>query len=140
MQAESLLAEPQGKPKNMGVGSLSLPQQIFPTQESNQGHLHGRWILYQLSYPAFLPELSYNVFFKNICCSNICNLHLADISRVFIHNMPGTVLGPRDAYVNPTQYMLFSPQATSVSPRPHGLQDTRLPCPSPSPGVSRHPY
>ena len=30
-------AEPQGKPKNTGVGSLSLLQQIFPTQESNQG-------------------------------------------------------------------------------------------------------
>ena len=28
-------AEPQGKPKNTGVGSLSLSQQIFPTQESN---------------------------------------------------------------------------------------------------------
>ena len=30
----SLPAEPQGKP-NIGVGSLSLLQQIFPTQESN---------------------------------------------------------------------------------------------------------
>ena len=33
--ADSLPAEPQGKPKNTGVGSLSLLQQIFPTQESN---------------------------------------------------------------------------------------------------------
>ena len=32
-----------------GVGSLSLLQRIFPTQESNQGLLHCRWILYQLS-------------------------------------------------------------------------------------------
>ena len=38
------------KPKNTGVGSLSLLQQIFPTQELNQGLLHGRWIFYQLSY------------------------------------------------------------------------------------------
>ena len=29
-QADSLPAEPQGKPKNTGVGSLSLLQQIFP--------------------------------------------------------------------------------------------------------------
>ena len=29
-------AESQGKPKNTGVGSLSLLQQIFPAQESNQ--------------------------------------------------------------------------------------------------------
>ena len=50
MQADSLLAEPQGKPKNTGVGSLSLLQGIFPTQESNWGLLHCRWILYQLSY------------------------------------------------------------------------------------------
>ena len=42
-------AEPQGKPKNTGVGSLSLLQQFFPAQESNQGLLHCRWILYQLS-------------------------------------------------------------------------------------------
>ena len=31
LQAGSLPAEPQGKPKNSGVGSLSLLQQIFPT-------------------------------------------------------------------------------------------------------------
>ena len=46
----SLPAEPQGKPKNIGVGSLSLLQRIFPTQELNRGLLHCRWILYQLSY------------------------------------------------------------------------------------------
>ena len=32
------------------MGSLSLLQEIFPTQESNQGLLHCRQILYQLSY------------------------------------------------------------------------------------------
>ena len=50
LQADSLPADPQGKPKNTGMGSLSILQQIFPTQESNQGLLHGRQILYQLSY------------------------------------------------------------------------------------------
>ena len=64
LQVDSLPAELQGKPKNSGVGSLSLFQQIFPTQESNQGFLHCRWILYQLSYqespptPVFLPKRS----------------------------------------------------------------------------------
>ena len=43
-QADSVPAEPQGKPKNNGVGSLSLLQQIFPTPESNWGLLHCRWI------------------------------------------------------------------------------------------------
>ena len=45
-----LPAEPQGKPKNSGVGSLSLLQRIFLAQGSNQGLLHYRQILYQLSY------------------------------------------------------------------------------------------
>ena len=50
LQVDSLPAEPQGKPKNAGVGSLSLLQGIFPTQESNWGLLHCKWILYQLNY------------------------------------------------------------------------------------------
>ena len=50
LQADSLPTEPQGKPNNTGVGSLSLLQGIFPTQELNWGLLHCRQILYQLSY------------------------------------------------------------------------------------------
>ena len=34
--------------QNTVMGSLSLLQRIFPTQESNPGLLHCRWILYQL--------------------------------------------------------------------------------------------
>ena len=40
LQVDFLPAEPQGKPKITGVGSLSLLQWIFPTQQSNQGLLH----------------------------------------------------------------------------------------------------
>ena len=36
--------------QNTGVGSLALLQWISPTQELNQGLLHCRRILYQLSY------------------------------------------------------------------------------------------
>ena len=43
LQVDSLLSEPPGKPKDTGVGSLSLLQRIFPTEESNQC---SRWILY----------------------------------------------------------------------------------------------
>ena len=50
MQVDSLSAELQGKPKNTGMGSLPLLQQIFLTQELNWGLLHCRGILYQLSY------------------------------------------------------------------------------------------
>ena len=50
LQADSLPAEPQEKPRNTGVGSLSLLQEIFLTQESTWGLLHCRQILYQLNY------------------------------------------------------------------------------------------
>ena len=49
-----LPVEPQEKTKNTGVGSLSLFQGIFPTQESNRGLLHCRQILYQPSYDGLL--------------------------------------------------------------------------------------
>ena len=50
LQVDSLPAEPQGKPKDTGVGSISLHQQLFLTQESNWVLLHCRQILYQLSH------------------------------------------------------------------------------------------
>ena len=65
MQADSLPVESQGKPKNTGVGRLSLLQQIFLIKESNQGPLHCRRILYQLSYqgsPSVIKP-----------CSTLCN-------------------------------------------------------------------
>ena len=51
VQEDSLSSQTPGKPKNTGVGSLSLLQRIFPTQELNWSLLHCRQILYQLSYP-----------------------------------------------------------------------------------------
>ena len=59
LQADSLPAKSQAKPKNTGVGNLSLLQGIFPTQESNWGLLHHRHIFYQLSYqesPLFIID------------------------------------------------------------------------------------
>ena len=50
LQADSLPSEPPGKPKNTGVGNLSLLQGNVPTQELNRGLLQCRQILYQLSY------------------------------------------------------------------------------------------
>ena len=46
LQADSLPEESPGKPKNTGVGSLSLFQGIFLTQESNRGLLPCRPILF----------------------------------------------------------------------------------------------
>ena len=90
LQAYSLLSEPPGKPMNTGVGSHALLQGIFPTQESNQGLLHCRWILYQLSYqgsPPFLINshkynqspmtgMSISYLFTPKSPSNLARLHL----------------------------------------------------------------
>ena len=65
LQAHSLPIEPQGKPKNTGVGSLSLLQRIFLTQESNWGLLHCRQILYQLGYQGSMHWLN-NVTLRDI--------------------------------------------------------------------------
>ena len=67
LQASSLPAEPQGKPKNTGVGSLSLLQWIFQTQKSNQGLLHCRQILYQLSYQGSPIQMKRWVLFVCVC-------------------------------------------------------------------------
>ena len=50
LQADSLPAEPPGKPKNTGVGSLSLLQGFVLVQESNRGLPHCRRTLYQLNH------------------------------------------------------------------------------------------
>ena len=54
LQVDPLPSETPGKPKNIGVGSLSLLQESFLTQESMWGLLHCREILYQLSYQGIL--------------------------------------------------------------------------------------
>ena len=66
LQADSLPSNPPGKPKNTGVGSLSLFQGIFPTQRWNPGLPHCRKILYPLSHRGSLCEVNWclNVLFK----------------------------------------------------------------------------
>ena len=58
LQEVFLPAEPQGKPKNTGVGSLSLLQHIFLSQELNWNLLNCSQILYQLNYQGS-PILSF---------------------------------------------------------------------------------
>ena len=57
------LYSPRNSPgQNTGVGSHSRPQAIFPTQGSNPGLPHCRWILYQLSHkgsPRILEWVAY---------------------------------------------------------------------------------
>ena len=64
-QADSLLSEPPRKPKNTGVGILSLLQGNLLTQELNQGLLHYRKILYQLSYPGSYANVHSSTIYNN---------------------------------------------------------------------------
>ena len=66
-QADSLPAEPQEKPKNTGVGSLSLLQGNLATQESNRSLLHCSHILYQRSHPGSTENV---LLVCAKCCSN----------------------------------------------------------------------
>ena len=55
--AESSPAEPPGKPKNTAMGSLSLLQRLYLTQESNQGLLHYEQIQELKAKVKFLNEI-----------------------------------------------------------------------------------
>ena len=61
--------------QNTGVSSLSLLQEIFPTQESNPGLLHCRWIFYRLSH----------------------EIHQATAFKNFTTDIPGVVLARKQA-------------------------------------------
>ena len=98
--ADSLLSEPPGKPKNTGVGNLSLLHGIFLTQESNRSHLHNRQILYQLSYQGSPPFKNhtpwrnlqmtwdkgflFSEYFPHLLCSNIESISSALDSKMGI--------------------------------------------------------
>ena len=64
---DSMEYSPWNSPgQNTGVGSLSLLQGIFPTQGSNPGLPHCRWILYQLSHKGSLGQTILH------CCDVLC--------------------------------------------------------------------
>ena len=65
LQPQGLCSRWNSPGQNTGVGSLSLLQGIFPTQKSNQGLLHCRWILYQLSYQGSLTYYK-EIYFKEL--------------------------------------------------------------------------
>ena len=94
---------------------LSLLQGIFPTQKSNQGLLHCRQILYQLSYQGsqsklfvfrvsvVVEEAKLTHFYLSCCysvtksCPTLCNpmdcsmpgfpvpYHLPDFAQIYVH-------------------------------------------------------
>ena len=83
LRADSLPAEPKGKPKNTGVGSLSLLQRIFLTQESHQGLPHCRQILYQLSYQGSHVRCEWNCSLPSVsCCWRSFSSSISHLSRL----------------------------------------------------------
>ena len=85
MQVDSLPAEPPGKPKNPGVGSLPLLQWISPTQ----GLLPCRRILYQLR-DTQLPATACDNSTRGKCC-HPGKLVCAVVSR----DLPGSAMESR---------------------------------------------
>ena len=78
-QQQYLLYSPWNSPgQNIGVGSLFLLQGIFPTQGSNPGLLHCRWILYQQSHKEVSRPAG--VFHKFVISSLPLPLHLPEIN------------------------------------------------------------
>ena len=103
-QVDSLPAEPQGMPKN-GVGSLFLFQGIFPTQEWNQGLLHGRRVLYQLSHQGLagpcltrrssvLPGSRSLPARRSRGCARLCTVPRMHTARAALLSLPPTGLNP----------------------------------------------
>ena len=88
LQEDSFPAERQRKPKNMGVGSLSFLQQIFPTQGLNWGLLHWRWILYQLSYQgspwcAYICTCTHTCVYTYVCMyTNVVSTQIIGLCSV----------------------------------------------------------
>ena len=80
LQANSLLSEPPGKPKNTGVGSLFLLHGELP-YGLNQGLLNCRWILYQLSYLGSPYSLFSSVQFSRSVLSDSLRPHESQHAR-----------------------------------------------------------
>ena len=83
------------KPKNTGVGSLSLLQWIFLTQKLKWGLLYCRWIFYQLIYREthFIYSVYFLVFFVHILLEDhwaswVCKwwlpLNLGNFQQLFL--------------------------------------------------------
>ena len=69
LQLHGLYSARNSPSQNTGVGSLSLLHGIFPTQGSNPGLPHCRWILYKLSHkgsPRILEWVVYSLSFLMI--------------------------------------------------------------------------
>ena len=85
---------------NTGAGSRPLLQGIFPTQESNQGLLHCRWILYPLSHQgsSWLRHSGLNVLTAYFFLTFVLFIHLHNFAALSLpipassHLPPSSIL------------------------------------------------
>ena len=114
--------------KNAGVVCHALLQGIFPTQRSNPGLPHCRWILYQLSNQGSPHIHTYLHTFASLvaqlCKESSCNA-----------GDPGSISGSGGSSGEGISSVQFSHSVVSDSLRPHESQHARPPCPSPTPQV-----
>ena len=94
LQVDSLPAETQGKPKNIEVGSLSLLQWIFPTQESNWGLWPG----------SSLIAMSYHTHSTSRVVPVVKNPPTSAEGRRDVGSLPRSGRSPREGNGNPLQY------------------------------------
>ena len=76
--------------QDTGVGSLSLLQGIFPTQGSNLGLTHCRWILHQLSYHGRSKPLLNVINSFQLANPVVILLKLSKVFDTVNHSSPGT--------------------------------------------------
>ena len=130
LQAASLPAEPPGKPKNTGLGSPSLLQGVFLTQELNQGLPHCRQLLYQLSHqgsPWCEGKQQFRWWLISYRKTEATERHGGSLNT-----------SVRSQPEKPTRRVILTCYclvAQYLTLRPCELQHARLPCPSLSPGI-----
>ena len=132
--------------QNTGVGSFSLFQGIFPTQESNPGLTHWRQSSHQLSHKGktrstcSLIQLSYITYLRCYCELNrilIITFRCSGSTTDFLSPGHWHVSLAKETYQrkNKPSSVQFSRSVLSDSLRPHKLQHARPPCPSATPRV-----
>ena len=85
LQADSLPSEPPGKPKNTRVGSLSLLQGIFPTQELNRGLLQADCLPAELlGKPVLICIFSQNITNEFFFYLSSYNLNIVGAQNILI--------------------------------------------------------
>ena len=121
LQVNFLPSEPPGKPKTTRMGSLSLLQGNFPTQESNKCLLHCRWILYQLSYLGS-PQEQIQLDLKHASLSIDSPLKIVFKKR---RGQPAQTSIFLSAYVsNQTKGLYFAKQSCKYNPNATGSSPT----------------